>query len=92
MNQNFDVSSSSKTDLIHALKQKPADRRRLYYFSAIAIVISSMYGSFMEIPAATATILAGLTGLAVSIACECSELKRRLDRVVEILEEDTSLH
>lgn len=92
-NKNFNVSfASSKVNRIYALQQTPADRRRRIYCLAITVVITPMYGTFMGIPLATAIILAGLTGLAISCAFECSELKRRLDRVVEILEEDASLH
>ncbi|QYG05627.1 hypothetical protein [Janthinobacterium sp. PAMC25594] len=52
----------------------------------IAIVAATLICMLMDMPRGTVTILGGLTALTLFNAYECYELRRRIDKVINLIE------
>lgn len=78
-----DVSAVTKID---EARENILGIRNRARAAIIAVVGATLICMLMDMPRGTVTILGGLTALTLFNAYECYELRRRMDKVIDLIE------
>jgi hypothetical protein len=79
------------TALIHRIKStlnNPATKRQRILWTTVGLLAAGSFGTFLDIPRDTAIVLGGLTVFCAVSAYEHYELKRRLDALLDLFDDE----